>query len=207
MTLKNTGTLFIISAPSGAGKTSLVKALLGSMSQICVSVSYTTRQQRQGEIDGKDYNFVSPDQFESMLGQSAFIEHACVFGNFYGTSEEWVKNRLQNGIDVILEIDWQGAQQVRHLIPEAVSIFILPPSRATLLERLLQRGQDNQKVIDQRMAEAVSEMSHYAEFDHLIINDDFQLALAELQAVISCQRTRIDRQEVIFQSLISELLS
>jgi len=207
MTVKNTGTLFIISAPSGAGKTSLVKALLASMNDICVSVSYTTRPQRQGEIGGKDYNFVTPQEFESMLEQSAFIEHASVFGNFYGTSEAWVKARLNNGIDVILEIDWQGAQQVRRLIPQAISIFILPPSRATLLERLLQRGQDDQKVIDKRMAEAVSEMSHYAEFDYLIINDDFQQALTELAAVVTCQRTRIGRQEVIYQSLISELLS
>ena len=201
------GTLYIISAPSGAGKTSLVKALLESTPNICVSISYTTRPQRQGEVDGHDYNFVTQDEFQVMLEQGAFIEHAAVFNNFYGTSETWVKERLAVGIDVILEIDWQGAAQVRRLVPEAVGIFILPPSRTVLHQRLVQRGQDSDEIIARRTAEAVNEMSHYSEFDYLVINDDFNEALTKLRAIVLAQRSRIDKQQQTYQELIRELLA
>jgi len=203
----HTGTLFIISAPSGAGKTSLVKALLDSTPEIKVSVSYTTRAMRPGEVNGVNYHFVTRDAFIERMEQGDFLESAEVFGNFYGTSQDWVKKQLASGGDIILEIDWQGAQQVRKLMPAAVSIFILPPSRKTLLERLRGRGQDNEEVIAKRYAEAVNEMSHYAESDYLVINDDFQKALQDLKAIVHSQRLRQDRQDQVHQKLITELLS
>jgi guanylate kinase len=201
------GTLFTVSAPSGAGKTSLVSALVKSNPEVCVSVSHTTRAMRPGEVDGVNYHFVSRDIFEDMLKAGDFLEHAQVFGNLYGTSQKWVMETLQQGIDVILEIDWQGAQQVRRLIPETVSLFILPPSLACLRQRLTSRGQDDDSVINGRMAEAISEMSHYAEADYLIINDDFTVALAQFQALITCQHLRLERQAKRYQSLLSELLN
>lgn len=201
------GTLFTVSAPSGAGKTSLVSALVKSNPEVCVSVSHTTRAMRPGEVDGINYHFVSRDVFESMLEAGDFLEHAQVFGNLYGTSQKWVLETLQAGIDVILEIDWQGAQQVRRLIPETVSLFILPPSLACLRQRLTSRGQDDDNVINGRMAEAMSEMSHYAEADYLIINDDFTVALAQFQALITCQHLRLERQARRYQSLLQELLN
>ena len=199
----HTGTLFIISAPSGAGKTSLVKALLDSTPDIKVSVSYTTRAMRPGEVNGVNYHFVTRDAFIERMEQGDFLESAEVFGNFYGTSQDWVKKQLASGGDIILEIDWQGAQQVRKLMPAAVSIFILPPSRKTLLERLRGRGQDNEEVIAKRYAEAVNEMSHYAESDYLVINDDFQKALQDLKAIVHSQRLRQDRQDQVHQKLIT----
>ncbi|WP_261845279.1 guanylate kinase [Aliamphritea ceti] len=201
------GTLYIVSAPSGAGKTSLVKALLEQDQQICVSVSHTTRDMRPGEVDGKDYNFVEMAEFDAMIGRGEFLEFADVFTNKYGTSQVWVEQQLQQGLDVILEIDWQGAQQVRRLMPESVSVFILPPSTEALRERLTGRGQDAKEVIDHRMSEAVSEMSHYGAFDYLIINDDFQLALAELQSVFAGQRLTLNRQQRKHQALLTGLLS
>ena len=204
---KSIGTLFIISAPSGAGKTSLVKALVESTSDICVSVSHTTRQQRPGEQDGINYHFINVDQFKLMLNQSAFLEHADVFGNYYGTSQRWVEQQLANGIDVILEIDWQGAQQVRELMPEANSIFIVPPSKAALQERLEKRGQDDANVISQRMAAAVSEMVHYVEYDYLVINDNFNQALQQLQAIVLASRQHLTKQQIRHQSLLTQLLS
>lgn len=201
------GTLYIISAPSGAGKTSLVKALLEQTQEICVSISHTTRDQRPGEEDGVNYHFVTSKEFLGMLDQHAFLEHAEVFGNYYGTSKNWVEQQLAQGIDVILEIDWQGAQQVRRLMPEAKNIFILPPSRQALRERLNQRGQDAEEVIERRMLEAVSEMSHYDEYDYVIINDDFDLALSDLQAIIRSHRLTQAFQQQEKGSLLEKLLS
>ena len=201
------GTLYVISAPSGAGKTSLVKALLDRDAQVCVSVSHTTRGMRPGEVDGTDYNFVSMEQFNQMIELGQFLEFAEVFTNKYGTSQVWVEQQLEQGRDVILEIDWQGAQQVRGLMPECVSIFILPPSTAALRERLTGRGQDGEEVINHRMSEALSEMSHYHEYDYLIINDQFTLALDELQAVFSARRLRLARQQQKQAALLAGLLS
>jgi len=200
------GTLYTVSAPSGAGKTSLVKALVESDSQVTVSVSHTTRPMRPGETDGINYHFVDRDEFVQMLGESAFLEHAQVFENYYGTSKAWVDETLASGRDVILEIDWQGAEQVRKLKPETVGIFILPPSQQALLERLTGRGQDDQAVIDKRMAQAISEMSHYVEADYLIINDDFTHALAELRAVLVAERQRLARQQEQHSTLLQSLL-
>jgi len=207
LNLSLTGTLFIISAPSGAGKTSLVNALLENSRGIKVSVSYTTRSLRPGEVDGVNYHFVSRETFIARMEQGDFLESAEVFGNFYGTSQDWVKKQLADGIDIILEIDWQGAQQVRRLLPAAVSIFILPPSRKTLLERLQGRGQDDEKIIAKRYAEAVNEMSHYSESDYIVINDDFQQAVNDLAAIVQSQRLRQARQDRVHQQLISELLT
>lgn len=189
------GSLFIISAPSGAGKTSLVQALTGSTGNIGVSVSHTTRAQRPGEIDGVNYHFISREKFIELVGRGDFLEHAEVFGNLYGTSSAWVNSELSRGHDVILEIDWQGAQQVRRLMPDAVGLFILPPSRETLRERLVGRSTDSAEVIERRLASADADMSHFSEFDHVIINDRFEQALAELQAVVLARRTLVARLE------------
>jgi guanylate kinase len=203
----STGTLYVFSAPSGAGKTTLVKALLEQTGDIGVSVSHTTRAPRKGEINGSDYNFVSQDDFKSLIEQSAFLEHAQVFDNFYGTSQIWVEQELDAGRDVILEIDWQGAQQIRQQMPAMVSVFILPPSRAELLKRLTGRDTDSQDIIDRRMHDAISEMSHYGEFDYLIINDDFADALEELRSVVLARRQRTAAQSQIQQQLLENLLN
>ena len=202
-----TGTLFIFSAPSGAGKTSLVKALLECTSHIGVSVSHTTRAPRPGEENGKDYNFVSVDTFQQLITDNAFLEHAQVFDNFYGTSQQWVESELAAGRDVILEIDWQGAEQVRRLMPDAVSVFILPPSIEELANRLSGRGQDSQEIIDRRMRDAQSEMSHYGEFDYLIVNNDFDNALQELRAVVVARRHRLEAQQIRHQDTLNALLA
>lgn len=201
------GTLFIVSAPSGAGKTSLVKALLEAMGGIGVSISHTTRAMRPGEENGVHYHYVDVATFTEMIKQGAFLEHAQVFDNYYGTSEEAVLNQLATGQDVILEIDWQGAQQVRARFPDAVSIFILPPSRAALKERLTDRGQDDEGIIERRMRDAKAEMSHYNEFDYVVVNDDFYIARSELQAIITSQRLSIRHQATALQTLISDLLA
>lgn len=201
-----TGTLYTVSAPSGAGKTSLVKALVDGDSRITVSVSHTTRAMRPGEKDGVNYHFVDRDEFESMLRRNAFLEHAQVFGNYYGTSREWVEETLAAGRDVILEIDWQGAAQVRALMPDTVGIFILPPSQEALRERLTGRGQDDDNVIEQRMEQAIDEMSHYDAADYLVINDDFDEALAELKAIVTAQRQRLAYQQQRFADLLQKLL-
>lgn len=203
----STGTLYVFSAPSGAGKTTLVKALLEQTNDIGVSVSHTTRGPREGEVNGKDYNFVSQDEFKALIGQNAFLEHAQVFDNFYGTSQIWVEQELQAGRDVILEIDWQGAEQIRQQMPEMVSVFILPPSREELLKRLTGRGTDSQEIIDRRMQDAVSEMSHYGEFDYLIINDDFEIALQELRSVVLARRQRTSAQTQKHSNLLKNLLN
>ncbi|MEH6625539.1 MAG: guanylate kinase [Motiliproteus sp.] len=201
------GTLYIVSAPSGAGKTSLVKALLDRDPKACVSVSHTTRASRPGEVDGKDYHFVSQEQFNSMISESAFLEFAEVFTNKYGTSQQWVNDTLDQDLDVILEIDWQGAQQIRRLVPNAVSVFILPPSREALEQRLNNRGQDSQEVIDHRMEQAVDEMSHYHEFDFLVINDDFDTALNEFSAIFVAGRQKLTQQDARHKAMIIQLLA
>ncbi len=200
------GTLYTISAPSGAGKTSLVGALLEKTPNLQVSISHTTRPRRPGEIDGVNYHFVSKEQFQAMLGQRAFLEHAEVFDNHYGTSAQWVDDTLANGCDVILEIDWQGAAQIHQQLPDTVSIFVLPPSKDTLLERLTQRGQDGPDVIAQRIAEAQAEMSHFAAADYLIINDVFATALEELALVIRSGKLLLKKQQSQHRGLIKELL-
>ncbi len=201
------GTLYIISAPSGAGKTSLVNALIEAEPQIRVSVSHTTRAMRPGEVDGVNYHFVSRESFLQMLEHNDFLEHAEVFGNLYGTSQRWLEKTLAEGFDLILEIDWQGAQQVRRLLPEARSIFILPPSQQALRQRLNNRGQDSDEIIETRMREAVSEMSHYVEYDHLVINDDFAAALADLKAIFRANNLRQDVQQQRHSTLLTELLA
>ena len=201
------GTLYTVSAPSGAGKTSLVNALIQSNAALRVSVSHTTRAMRPGEENGVNYHFVDEQTFRAMLDRTEFLEHAQVFGNLYGTSQTWVARQLEEGLDVILEIDWQGAQQVKRLMPETRSIFILPPSRATLEQRLTARGQDDSDIIAARMAEAVEEMSHYIESDYLVINQDFDTALGQLQAIIGSQRLRTSRQQVELAQLLQDLLS
>ncbi len=200
------GTLYIIAAPSGAGKTSLVTELVKTTRHITVSVSHTTRDMRPGEVNGQHYHFVSVENFQHMIGKGNFLEHAEVFSNFYGTSQIWVEEQLEKGTDVILEIDWQGGQQVRRLMPDAIGIFILPPSQKELHQRLTGRGQDDDKVIAHRMAKAVSEMSHYSEFDYLIINDDFDEALFDLKAVIRTQRLGLEFQAEYRKDLLTDLL-
>lgn len=201
-----TGTLYIVSAPSGAGKTSLVKALLDNEVRIRVSVSHTTRAMRPGETDGVNYHFTSRNEFSAMIERGEFLEHAQVFDNFYGTSQTWVEQTLAEGNDLILEIDWQGAQQVRKLMPQAKSIFILPPTQEALRHRLNNRGQDSSETIERRMREAVSEMSHYVEYDYLVINDDFAHALSDLRAIFRANQLRASVQEQRHSGLLSELL-
>lgn len=205
--MANLGTLYTVSAPSGAGKTSLVNALVKSSPEVCVSVSHTTRPMRPGEQNGVNYHFVDMATFETMLERGEFLESAKVFTNMYGTSQKWVVDTLAQGLDVILEIDWQGAQQVRKLMPDTVSLFILPPSLASLRQRLTGRGQDAEAVIDARMAEAMSEMSHYVEADYLIINDDFNVALAQFQALITAQHIRREAQVQRHSELLQALLA
>ena len=200
------GTLFVISAPSGAGKTSLVKALVAADAEIQVSVSYTTRAPRPGEVDGRDYHFVDRDTFLAMVAADEFLEHACVFDNYYGTSRAAVLARLEAGQDVILEIDWQGARQVRALAPAAVGIFVLPPSVDVLRQRLQARRQDPPEVIERRMRGALCEMSHYDEYDYLIVNDDFDAAVADLRAIVRARRLRTAVQSRFHASLLAGLL-
>jgi len=201
------GMLYIISAPSGAGKSSLLRALLETMGgDLALSVSHTTRRPRPGEVDGTDYHFVDGVAFEGMVGRGEFLEHARVFDNRYGTSRQSVADQLATGVDVILEIDWQGARLVRELLPEAVSIFILPPSLEALQQRLQDRGQDDDEVIAHRMRDAVSEMSHYDEYDYLVINDVFQAALDELAAIIRCGQLRLAPQRRCHAALLADLL-
>lgn len=184
------GSLIVVSAPSGAGKSSLVKALRSTMPDVGVSVSHTTRAMRPGEVDGEHYHFVDIEAFRSMVSKDAFVEHAEVFGNHYGTAKSSLEGPLSEGRNLILEIDWQGARQVRAGFPEALSVFILPPSIETLRHRLESRGQDSPEIIDRRMREARSELSHWEEFDYLIVNDDFEKALQELGCLVATARLR-----------------
>ncbi|MCR9185473.1 MAG: guanylate kinase [Halieaceae bacterium] len=204
--MKGTGTLYTVSAPSGAGKTSLVNALLARSPALQVSVSHTTRAQRPGEQDGVNYHFVDEATFLGMLEEAEFLEHARVFGNLYGTSQGWVETQLAAGTDVILEIDWQGAAQVKRLLPNTCGIFILPPSREALEQRLTGRGQDDPAVIASRLAEAVEEMSHYVQSDYLVVNNDFETALAELEAIVLSHRLQTPRQQQALSELLQGLL-
>ena len=204
--MTSTGTLYTVSAPSGAGKTSLVNALIERCGGLQVSVSHTTRPMRPAEKEGVNYHFVSENVFVDMLDRAEFLEHAQVFGNLYGTSRIWLEKQLERGFDVILEIDWQGARQVKLLLPETQSIFILPPSRQALQERLSLRGQDDPGVIEGRMNAAVAEMSHYVESDFLVVNKDFDQALDQLQCIVASQRLRTARQQKILSSMLQNLL-
>ncbi|MDM7322415.1 MAG: guanylate kinase [Gammaproteobacteria bacterium] len=201
------GQLYVISAPSGAGKTSLVKALRETLPGIAVSVSHTTRAMRPGEVDGVHYHFVDHATFERMVEHGDFLEHARVFDNYYGTSKAAVEMGLAAGQDVILEIDWQGARQVRALFPEARGIFILPPARAVLEARLRDRGQDGEEVIARRMRDAVTEMQHYDEFDYVVVNDVFDEALHELACIFRAERLRLARAQARHAILIQDLLA
>ena len=201
------GSLYTVSAPSGAGKTSLVRALVEATSNLCVSVSHTTRDKRPGEQDGVNYHFVSPNQFLAMAEKGDFLEHAKVFNHHYGTSADWVEQARAAGSDVILEIDWQGAHQIREKIADAISVFILPPSEEALRQRLTSRATDDEQVINARMAEAKSEMSHYHESHYVLVNDQFDEALAEFVAIIAANRLRLEKQQRKHHSLITRLLS
>lgn len=202
-----TGTPYIVAAPSGAGKTSLVKNLVETTPGVVASISHTSRPPRPGEQEGIHYHFVTFPVFEAMIAERAFLEHAEVFGNRYGTSRAAVLSKLQEGLDVILEIDWQGARQARERLPGCVGIFILPPSRDALRQRLAGRGQDSAEVIERRMAAALDELSHYTEFDYLVINDQFETALTELRAIFIAQRQRRTAQLERHPELLRALLS
>lgn len=201
------GTLYIVSAPSGAGKSSLVRATLARDANITLSVSFTSRAARPGERDGEHYHFVSAEKFEQMIAAGDFFEHALVHGDWKGTAKQSVMPQLATGRDVLLEIDWQGARQVREMVPNTVSLFILPPSRKALEERMRKRGQDSEATIQRRLAAAREEMSHYGEYDHLIINDDFETAVNEMCAIFTASRLRRERQVARNARLISALLS
>ncbi|MEX6457100.1 guanylate kinase [Moraxella osloensis] len=201
------GSLFIITAASGTGKTSLVKQLIATTNDLAVSISHSTRKPRPGEIDGQHYHFVSREIFADMIKQGEFLEHAEVFENYYGTAKSTVEFMLSNGLDVILEIDWQGALQVQKLRPDATTIFILPPDRQSLRQRLSNRGQDSQEVIERRLAGSVNEMSQYVNFDYVVINDNFDVALAELKSIIIANRLTLAKQQERHAGRIEQLLS
>jgi guanylate kinase len=200
------GTLYIISAPSGAGKTSLVREVLSKERGLTLSVSHTTRPMRPGEVQGVHYYFVSPEQFQAMIDQGAFLEYAQVFDHFYGTSKAAVAEQLRNGQNVILEIDWQGARQIRRLFPEAITIFIIPPSREVLEQRLRARAQDEDAVIARRLRDATADISHYKEYDYLLVNDDFSQAVSDLQSVIHTRGLRREVQEKVLHDILVSLL-
>lgn len=203
------GTLYIVSAPSGAGKSSLISALLETNPTYAmkVSVSHTTRGMRPGEQDGVHYHFVQKEHFEDLITKGEFLEYAEVFGNYYGTSRVWIEDNLNKGIDIFLDIDWQGAQQIRKQMPQAKSIFILPPSKEELERRLTARGQDSEAVIAKRMNEAQSEISHYAEYDYVIVNDDFDVALIDLKAILRAERLKEEKQAAKYNHMLTELLA
>lgn len=199
--------VFIVSAPSGAGKTSLVRALLETVSQITVAVSHSTRPIRTGERDGVDYYFIQPAVFQRMATEGAFLEQAHVFDHWYGTSRLAVESEWAQGKDVILEIDWQGARQIRERLPQCVSVFILPPSLEALRDRLTQRGEDEAAVIERRMRDAVNEISHYGEYDYLIVNDNFGKALSDLQAIVRTRRLKSSVQEHALADTLRSLMA
>lgn len=200
------GSLYIVSAPSGAGKTSLIKALLETVAELEVSVSHTTRPMRDGEIDGKHYHFVDTTAFEAGIESGLFLEHAKVFENYYGTSRSTVQERLKQGVDVILEIDWQGAQQIRQLMPDNCSIFILPPSIDELERRLTARNQDSSEVILRRVSQAKEDVQHYVEYDHIIINDTFETALQSLASIFQSKRSECKKMQLRHQGFLKSLL-
>lgn len=200
------GQLFVIAAPSGGGKTSLINALLAQDDRLSLSISHTTRKPRPREADGQQYHFISPEAFRQLVDENAFLEHAVVFGHCYGTHAGALKEQLEQGKDVILEIDWQGAAQVRRVFPGCCSIFILPPSVEALQMRLSKRAQDSAEVIASRMQEARTEISHWAEFDYLVVNKDFDAAVLDLQSIIRARRLRRSCQQKTYASLLAELL-
>ncbi|MFU2511205.1 guanylate kinase [Pseudoalteromonas sp. ASV78] len=200
------GNLFILSAPSGAGKSSLISALLAKYSDMKVSVSHTTRSPRPGEEHGVHYHFVTVDEFKALIAKDDFFEWAQVFDNYYGTSKQAIEDQLAAGIDVFLDIDWQGARQVRELVADVETIFILPPSKAELESRLNNRGQDSQEVIAGRMAKAQSETSHYNEYDYVVVNDDFVTALNEIETIVLAKRLSLQSQAIRHQDLLVDLL-
>ncbi|QCU75964.1 guanylate kinase [Pseudoalteromonas distincta] len=200
------GNLFILSAPSGAGKSSLINALLKKHADMKVSVSHTTRAPRPGEENGVHYHFASTDEFKALIAKDDFFEWAQVFDNYYGTSKQAIESQLDAGIDVFLDIDWQGAQQVREIMPSVKTIFILPPSKEELEQRLNNRGQDSAEVIASRMAKAQSETSHYNEYDYVIVNDDFETALGDIEVIVMAQRLTLKAQEERHQVLLNSLL-
>ena len=200
------GSLFIISAPSGAGKTSLVKALAEKDGNLHASVSHTTRSPRPGEKEGSNYHFVKKSFFDKMVSQGEFLESAQVFDHFYGTSKLWVQSQLEAGTDVVLEIDWQGARQIKECMPLACAIFILPPSKNALQERLMSRGQDNPEVIERRMDQAVNEMSHFESSDYLVLNRNFEEALNELEVIVKAQRLRTVNRSRSLGNVLSDML-
>ena len=200
------GNLYVVAAPSGAGKTTLVRLLLEREPEIHLSISYTTRAPRPGEENGREYHFVAVDAFRSMISRDEFLEWAEVHGNFYGTSKKWIGNQLTAGHDVLLEIDWQGAQQVRKLFPDALGIFILPPSIDELTRRLTGRGTDAPEVIQRRLAAAEAEMRHVAEFDYVIINDQLDQALEDMRAIVRASRLNVRKQQRQHPSMFAKLL-
>ncbi|HEA15741.1 MAG TPA: guanylate kinase [Pseudoalteromonas prydzensis] len=200
------GNLFILSAPSGAGKSSLISALLAKHTDMKVSVSHTTRSPRPGEENGVHYHFVTVDEFKALIAKDDFFEWAQVFDNYYGTSKQAIEDQLAAGIDVFLDIDWQGARQVRELVADVETIFILPPSKAELESRLNNRGQDSQEVIAGRMAKAQSETSHYNEYDYVVVNDDFATALKEIETIVLAKRLSLQSQAIRHQDLLVDLL-
>lgn len=201
------GNLFIVAAPSGGGKTSLVRELVTTLGNIEVSISHTTRAMRPGESEGKDYFFVNDDEFMNMVNNSEFIEHARVFNCLYGTSSGQITKRLSKGIDIVLDIDWQGAEQIRRIFPHAVSIFIVPPSLEELKQRLMNRRQDKDTIISDRMIKAQDELSHYPEFDYLIVNDNFEHAALELRSIVIANRLQMEKQVNKQSKLLSFLMS
>ncbi len=201
------GTLFMVSAPSGAGKTSLLKALLEQDEMLHVSASYTTRPSRPGEEEGKDYHFVDHRDFLQKVEDGSFLEHAKVFDNYYGTDRQEVFDQLDQGYDVILEIDWQGARQIRSSMSDTISIFILPPSEDVLYQRLMDRGQDGEEVIERRMRDAKAQISHYPEFDYLVVNEDFSKALEELRSIVQSNRLRQERMSETLRDQLGSMLS
>jgi guanylate kinase len=200
------GTLYIISAPSGAGKTSLVQSLLTMLPDVVASVSHTTRPPRPEEVDGRNYHFIDEARYQRIVKDGEFLEHAKVFGNYYGTSRQHIQEQLLLGKDVVLEIDWQGARQIRQLMSDCMSIFVLPPSLQALSDRLRSRGQDSDEIIDRRMKEAVSEMTHYAEFEYIVINDEFDTALRELASIFTSNRMLLENQQQRHADLLADLL-
>ncbi len=203
--MDTSGDLFIISAPSGAGKTSLVKSLLQSDLGLNLSISHTTRSPRSSEIDGEDYHFVNQETFQRMLNNGEFLESAEVYGNFYGTSEKWIREKISTGQDIVLEIDCQGAKQVQRIFTRSIGIFILPPSLEALAIRLNSRGQDDPEVIQKRLAAAREEVSHIHDFDYIVINNQLEYALHELICIIKAERLRKHRQLIKYHTLISQL--
>jgi guanylate kinase len=201
------GRLYVISAPSGAGKTSLVKALLASEPRLCLSISHTTRTRRPTEVEGREYHFVSKPQFAELVKRGEFLEHAQVFDNHYGTSRAFVESQLAQGRDVVLEIDWQGAQQVRRAMSDCVSIFVLPPARQSLAERLARRATDTPEVIRRRLKDAAGDMSHYQEFDYVVVNDDFDRAVSDLKRVIEGKGEDLKSDRPSLEPLLKELLA